>query len=184
MATHAGCAAATAGNSSLSGTSTSRPKRASPVDARSSLWKNNILHHLHLPQNRGRFTHHMTPEQQRIAIAEACGWTIAKRVQPDAKLHAVMCWIRPGGNEWQEEFLPDYLNDLNAMAAVKKILNDDQKRTFASKLYDLANGFKTDSDPWTPYIFEASMDGVASMVLATAAQEAEAFLRALNLWQE
>lgn len=42
MATHAGCAAATAGKSSLSGTSTSRPKRASPVDAGSSLWNKSM----------------------------------------------------------------------------------------------------------------------------------------------
>lgn len=41
----------------------------------------------------------MTPEAQRIAIAEACGWQLLGGM-----------WHHPIGG-----FIPDYLNDLNAM---------------------------------------------------------------------
>jgi hypothetical protein len=46
----------------------------------------------------------VTPEQQRIAIAEACGWKTGYR-DPEA---------------WHP--LPDYLNDLNAMHDAEKTL--------------------------------------------------------------
>jgi hypothetical protein len=78
--------------------------------------------------------------------------------------------------------IPDYFNDLNAVHDLENVLNDEQARTYAYALYDLANGFKFDGDPWTPDIFEASMDGVVDMVRATAAQRAEAIGLALNLW--
>ena len=78
--------------------------------------------------------------------------------------------------------LADYFNDLNAMHELEKVLTDKQARTYAYTLYDLANGFQFDGDPWTPDIFEASMDGVAGMVRTTAAQRAEAIGLTLGLW--
>jgi hypothetical protein len=65
---------------------------------------------------------------------------------------------------------------------LENVLNDEQARTYAYALYDLANGFQFDGDPWTPDIFEASMDGVVDMVRATAANRAEAIGLTLNLW--
>jgi len=134
----------------------------------------------------------MTPEAQRIAIAEACGWSDPHwecphcgRVEPThvtyEERHGVEGCLQ--FVHWVE--LPDYLTDLNAMHEAWKVLTEPQRRTFASKLYDLANGFRADDDDgWTPDIFEASMDGVALMVHATAAQRAEAFLRTLGLWKD
>lgn len=52
----------------------------------------------------------VNPEQQRIAIAEACGWKPAPRGR----------WKL---NERVERFRPDYLNDLNAMHEAEKTLN-------------------------------------------------------------
>lgn len=52
----------------------------------------------------------MTPEQQRIAIAEAC------------KLH-------PGDRSGVG--LPDYLNDLNAMHEAEKVLSEKRIRSYA-----------------------------------------------------
>jgi hypothetical protein len=52
----------------------------------------------------------MKPEQQRIAIAETCGWKPAPRGR----------WKL---NERVERFKPDYLNDLNAMHEAEKTLN-------------------------------------------------------------
>ena len=52
----------------------------------------------------------MTPESQRIAIAEACGLT--------GYLHS----------------LPDYLSDINAMNEAEKMLTDAQYIYFAAEL--------------------------------------------------
>ena len=54
----------------------------------------------------------MSPEKQRIAIAEACGWRKDKRG---------LGWLTPSG-EYSE--LPDYLNDLNAMHEAEKRLRN------------------------------------------------------------
>jgi hypothetical protein len=52
----------------------------------------------------------MNPEQQRIAIAEACGWFF----MDDS-------WHYPNGAKALS--LPDYLTDLNAMHEAEKMLN-------------------------------------------------------------
>jgi hypothetical protein len=58
----------------------------------------------------------VTPEQQRSAIAEACGWKTGYR-DPEA---------------WHP--LPDYLNDLNAMHEAEKVLSRGQN-------YNQSRGF-------------------------------------------
>ena len=58
----------------------------------------------------------MTPEQQRIKIAEARGWTDAEIVNVGGK-------IMHGQTE-----VPDYLNDLNAMHEAEKMLDFNQLR--------------------------------------------------------
>jgi len=99
----------------------------------------------------------MTPEKQRIAIAEACGWKINKR-----KLLA-----KPPNDSWQYlDTIPDYLNDLNAMHEAEKILTAQQRRSYVS------------------YIFNLPASECESNTFATAAQRAKAFLRTLNLWEE
>ena len=59
----------------------------------------------------------MTPEQQRVAIAEACGWL---------KVHG-----------HSVAGIPDYLNDLNAMHEAEKTLTDKAHEEFRLNLYDL-----------------------------------------------
>ena len=95
----------------------------------------------------------MTPEQQRIAIAEACGWKPAPR------------------GRWKldkrvERFIPDYLNDLNAMHEAEKMFRAAIYCRYISELCDLA--IKDNN----------------CMYMATAAQRAEAFLRATGKWVE
>ena len=51
----------------------------------------------------------MSPEKQRIAIAEVCGWSKA-----DAKRGYTL-------SQFTEQ-VPDYLNDLNAMHEAEKVL--------------------------------------------------------------
>jgi hypothetical protein len=106
----------------------------------------------------------MKPEQQRIAIAEACGW---KHYHEDL-------WVSPNVTDFSEldcEQLPDYLNDLNAMnSAVLQKFNGPSHEgwAFIDNLR-VACGIPHSST-------------CMALVCATAAQRAEAFLKTLNLW--
>jgi hypothetical protein len=98
----------------------------------------------------------MTPEQQRIAIAEACGWKVHPKdrfiVIPPNAPHSVQ----------PLHTLPDYLNDLNAMHEAECMLE-------CAELYE----------EWLISICKNT-----PIWNATAAQRAEAFLRTLNLWND
>jgi hypothetical protein len=99
----------------------------------------------------------MKPEEQRIAIAGACGW---KQI-PDGRWNL---------DRKVEPFLPDYLNDLNAMHEAEKTIPIYQLDAYAEWLRNLT----------------ASVGSMANLChwQATSAQRAEAFLRTLNLWAE
>jgi hypothetical protein len=62
----------------------------------------------------------MIPKEQRIAIAEACGWTKGYD------------WSRSDGIG----VLPDYLNDLNAMHEAEKALDGMDQLTYLAKLHE------------------------------------------------
>jgi len=99
----------------------------------------------------------MNPESQRIAIAEACGWTEIERINSGE--FGGLRGVKPNG---ERLIVPSYCRDLNAMHEAEKILNPDQKRHYAcGKL----------------------RGGVFDAVHSTAAQRAEAFLKTLNLWK-
>jgi hypothetical protein len=112
----------------------------------------------------------MNPEQQRIAIAEACGWTAQE--DKDRFWRAVDA----SGDMTHELWLcernvwfagtPDYLNDLNAMHEAEKMLTNEQWWLFVEFLTEIRGG------------------GVALCISATATQRAEAFLKTLNLWKQ
>lgn len=109
----------------------------------------------------------MTPEQQRIAIAEACG--IVK--QPNS-------WSGVIAATGEFVALPDYLNDLNAMHEAVMSLTYGQRMSYQENLASVVDA----GDAHT-YWWEA--DHYRDKVLnATAPQRAEAFLRTLNLWTE
>jgi len=96
----------------------------------------------------------MKPEEQRIAIAETCGFKREERG------YGSYTRIEDG-----EEFtyyshdLPDYLNDLNAMHEAEKVLDEE---AFGEYRHHLIDKLKT------------------SWGVATAAQRAEAFLKTLT----
>lgn len=106
----------------------------------------------------------MTQEQQRIKIAEACGW----------KRHPLQMnknfWIHfPSEKQARDDSdLPDYLNDLNAMHDVEID-------------YIIPNGLW---DDYVTHLKNLMKDGKRFWGQATAGQRAEAFLRTLNLWKE
>ena len=102
----------------------------------------------------------MTEQEMRIAIAEACGW----------KRKGYKMWTNPADLSWEyASGLPDYLNDLNAMHEAEKALDQMQARAYADNLA------------------ESKQDGTCAschMWHQSAAQRAEAFLKALNIWTE
>jgi hypothetical protein len=133
----------------------------------------------------------MNETEQRIAIAEACGW---KQI---VTTEEVMHW--PGGmlptevTRWsrhvielagkkvaacvheEEEELPDYLHDLNAMHEAEKVLTEPQRLAYMRILiqpesiddaFHVTNGMAWD------------------MTHASAAQRAEAFLRTIGKWKD
>ncbi len=103
----------------------------------------------------------MKPEQQRIAIAEACGWY--DLVEQDISLFGKH---EPESQKTFELDVPDYLNDLNAMhEAEKRIKGTPYWKTYETLLAQIVSGDN-------------------GMFHITAPQRAEAFLRTLNLWKD
>lgn len=123
----------------------------------------------------------MNPEQQRIAIAEACGWTakedkdgLWRAVDPSGNMTYTV-WVSEM-NVWSAG-IPDYLNDLNAMHEAEKALRDWHKYVCM-----VAKVIVGDTRPKA----SGNHYRVASSVLihATAAQRAEAFLRTIGKWED
>lgn len=123
----------------------------------------------------------MNPEQQRIALAEACGW---EYVYNDPERYPY--WLAPKGdcrygnlldaNLFPKAF-PNYLNDLNAMRDAEQQLweMDWSFRTiFNDHLANIIKRRKVNRNEWDA---ETLLD-------ATAAQRAEAFLRTIGKWTE
>ena len=91
----------------------------------------------------------MTPEAQRIAIAEK---------------HGTMQWSYALPKKRVAASVPDYLNDLNAMHDAEKVLTSQQIAPYVDLLEKM-------NEKW------------ATPAFATAAQRAEAFLRAIGKWE-
>jgi hypothetical protein len=109
----------------------------------------------------------MNKELQRIAIAEACGWTDCEHVKSlglsKGKRKNVRVQYDSG-----HSCLPDYLNNLNAMHEAERILNPILAADYARILTSIA---------WE------SEQPVFAPITASAAQRAEAFLKTLDLWK-
>jgi hypothetical protein len=103
----------------------------------------------------------MTPEQQRIAIAEACGWT---EIEPCTCCYGVSWGYQPTPGA-HKKHVPDYINDLNAMHEAEKVLTNEQLEVYCN-------------------ILHKPNHGVYWAIHATAAQRAEAFLRTIGKWEE
>ncbi len=103
----------------------------------------------------------MSPEAQRIAIAEACGWT-------DCRWHTwtVGPRILAGTDlSGRTQSIPEYTDDLNAMHEAEKTLNHA-------------------GPEWQTYKAQIWARGPHDNTHATAAQRAEAFLRTVGKWTE
>jgi hypothetical protein len=106
----------------------------------------------------------MNKQEQRIAIAEACGYrNIALREDPDEGFGPLLTGFK-NDNQFDEQ-IPDYLNSLNAMHKAEKIFDHALYCRYINELCDV------------------TIKGNNSMYMATAVQRAEAFLKTLNLWK-
>ena len=116
----------------------------------------------------------MNSEQQRIAIAKACGWTEIIEM----RLPAVWGWygVVPKKDRMDMRQLPDYLNDLNAMHEVEQILRDQAIDAYEIHLLTLIQDGSRIAD-FSKYPSDCIFH-------ATASQRAEAFLKTLGLWVE
>ena len=111
----------------------------------------------------------MTPDEQRIKVAELCGW-----VREDRKpIHVVQLtpegWLNSSNGGWYggqaHDVLPDYLNDLNAMHDAEDAFTVEQQILFEEHLVEIVENWKHCN--WL-------------IIHATATQRAEAFVLAMD----
>jgi len=109
----------------------------------------------------------MTPEEQRIAIAEVCpGWSVHHGGK--------YCAIKNCPHGPLNGILFDPLNDLNATAEMERHLGDiNNLSRYADEL-----------DKVCVPTHICSLTHWQATVMATASQRAEAFLKCLNLWKD
>lgn len=117
----------------------------------------------------------MKPEQQNIAIATACGWK-------NLWVTEVQGWRGDNPDGSGDAFIPDYVNDLNAMHGAERLLTDvDFEFEFESVLSKIT--YPGVGDPYDPLNKYRGARHRRVIVNATAAQRARAFLKTLGLWE-
>lgn len=112
----------------------------------------------------------MTHEEQRIKIAEACGWTDVKR--ENRHEFGGLRGIDPEHGE--RVIVPDFAGDLSAIHRAIACQTTEVKHSYAVILA---------ISLWPNFGWNDWRDTLA-VSEATAAQKAEALLKALNLWTD
>ena len=110
----------------------------------------------------------MNPDKQRIAIAEACGYT------QGIGMHGLEWWT---DSEGVHDEPPNYPHNLNAMHEAERVLweMDWSFRTiFNDHLANIIKRRKVNRNEWDA---ETLLD-------STAAQRAEALLRTIGKWED
>lgn len=119
----------------------------------------------------------MTPEAQRIAIAEACGFSMV----PDKFYFDRIAFVKDR-ERWASIDLPDYLNDLNAMHDACAVLAAKGWRCVANMGTDgtwECFFTKRDSCSCLPGMGDHYGSG-STLAMAMS----EAFLRTIGKWEE
>lgn len=120
----------------------------------------------------------MNELNQRIAIAEACGWnSIGHRQIVDGLGEELLMGCPCKGAGYER--LPDYLHDLNACHEMEKSISR-QSMEYTIELYNLV-GYWHGEKPYEDGHCDADYFKFAH---ATAAQRCEAFLRTIGKWEE
>lgn len=121
----------------------------------------------------------MNTDKQRIAIAEACGWTDCRIYYPEIGKWELGGVHPKEADKLNWENLPDYLTDLNAMHEAESVLTLRQQHgldSYADWLWQITREAYTGG--------EHGGGSTWLVATATAAQRAEAFLKTLNLWTD
>ena len=113
----------------------------------------------------------MNKEEQRIAIAEACGWKDCHESENWAATIGTLHEVN--GNQYA--LLADYLNDLNAMHEAEKMLDITKVEEYCSTFVRIVRHSLGIDDYESIYPTRFA-------VYATAAQRAEAFLKTIDKW--
>jgi hypothetical protein len=112
----------------------------------------------------------MNKQEQRIAIAQACGFNIT-HIDRDEDGEIKFIWCNKYPDDWKGEntrpWIPYFTSDLNAMHEAEKVLVGGDPLRYGVMLFSL---------------LEAKYQRPFTAINATAAQRAEAFLKTLNLW--
>jgi len=108
----------------------------------------------------------MTPEAQRLAIAEACGWRSGACPCGGEDCGGMEV---PTGGDW--DFPPNYLIDLNAMHEAEGTLDWDEQASTQADEYRMALTTVCGHDRDLIHV-------------ATAAKRAEAFLKTIGKWED
>jgi len=126
----------------------------------------------------------MTPDAQRIAIAEAVGWKRFPRAD-DTQFDPPR-WVSPDGEMTHTLVsMPNYLNDLNAIAAAEQyagenIMDADEWEEYGKQLERIHDNALA----YHPKDRTVDYYGLASLITGlSAAQRCEAFLKTMGLWQ-
>jgi len=118
-------------------------------------------------------------EEQRAAIAEACGWKYVEGLNVSSLSHSgatscADCWVCPKrGAGYGAYEPPNYLNDLNAMHCAEEMLADDQWVEYRENIRTVILGPVRYVSQWCK-----------ADIHSTARQRAEAFLRTIGKWKE
>ena len=121
----------------------------------------------------------MDEKEQRIKIAEACGWDCDPEETREWDSRGQWC-VAPAGYHFKWPYsdlvskamhLPDYLNDLNAIQEAVMSLSIPQRSDWSVELNKTMG-------------MESSLCGWQDLITATAAQRCEAYLKVKGLWDE
>ncbi len=127
----------------------------------------------------------MTPEAQRIAIAEALGYVMGETLgysfsqggevyKPDEKgqYFDLATWTKR--HSWVPDFDP--VGNLNIMHEAEKVLTKEQLELYGAYLNQSSSNYVS--------IYCPAFGEIACVAMSTASARAEAFLKTLNLWKE
>ena len=125
----------------------------------------------------------MSPDKQRLAIAESCGWQAPFQIGwlrdfgPEAEDVCAFCGTDPSGDRSP---VPDFCADLNAMHEAEKVLEGHPKRDdFGHYLARIVLAFGLNEDG----VAIINAWSLRRILHAPAAQRAEAFLRTIGKWE-
>jgi hypothetical protein len=110
----------------------------------------------------------VTEQEQRIEIAEFCGWTFHD-LPPDHNPEDRAVWVSLHGCACKEP--PDYLHDLNAMHDVEQRLTPLQKDDYGRLMRCITAN-------------KVTAHTVFGLLHSTASQRVEGVLRILRKWKD